>query len=212
MLKKILSAVALATEAKQPRTFEIPIFPLGSVLFPGGVLPLRIFEQRYMDMAKGCLKNDTAFGICLIREGSEVDTPAVPELIGTMARISQWDMQQLGVLQVRVHGEERFRITDRRIHSTGLIVGTVETLGADTVTECPEFAPCRDFLEKLLSKIGNAHFTGEPQLDDPSWVSYRITEVLPMNQPIKQKMLALTDARMRLEILHRVLREQKLLG
>jgi uncharacterized protein len=212
LLKKILSAVALAAEANKPRTLELPIFPLGSVLFPGGVLPLKIFEQRYMDMAKASLKSGTPFGICLIREGSEVGEPAVPEPIGTMARISEWDMQQLGVLQVRVHGDERFRILDRNIHSSGLILGTVEVVGPDSMTDCPEFAPCRDFLEKLLSKIGNAHFTGEPRLDDPSWVSYRITEVLPMSQSIKQKMLELTDARMRLEILHRVLREQKLLG
>lgn len=211
MLKKILSAVALSAEAKLPRTLELPIFPLGSVLFPGGVLPLKIFEQRYMDMAKGCLKNNAAFGICLIREGAEVGMPAVPEAVGTMARISEWDMQQLGVLQVRVNGEERFRITDRHVHASGLILGTVETIGPDNAEDCPEFAPCREFLEKVVSKIGNAHFTGEPRFDDASWVSFRITEILPISQVIKQKMLELTDARMRLEILHRVLREQKLL-
>jgi len=211
LLKKILAAVTLSAEAKLPRTLEMPIFPLGSVLFPGGVMPLKIFEQRYMDMAKGCLKNNAAFGICLIREGSEVGLPAVPEAVGTMARISEWDMQQLGVLQVRANGEERFRIVDRRVHESGLILGTVETIGADNIEDCPEFAPCREFLEKVLSKIGNAHFTGEPQLDDPSWVSFRITEILPISQTIKQKMLELTDARMRLETLHRVLKDQKLL-
>lgn len=212
LLKKILSAVTLSADAKPPRTLELPIFPLGTVLFPGGVMPLRIFEQRYMDMAKGCLKNNAPFGICLIREGAEVGAPAVPETVGTVARIGDWDMQQLGVLQVRASGEERFRIVDRRVHESGLIVATVETIGADNVEDCPEFAPCRDFLEKVLAKIGSARYAGEARLDDASWVSFRITEILPISQTIKQKMLELTDAKMRLEILHRVLKDQKLLA
>ena len=190
---------------------ELPIFPLSSVLFPGGVLALRIFEQRYMDMAKACLKNNTPFGICLIHEGAEVGAPAVPEAVGTMARIQEWDMQQLGVLQVRAAGEGRFRILDRRVLSSKLVVGQVTPIGDDEIGDCPEFAPCREFLRKVLEQIGNSHFTGDICIDDSSWVSYRITELLPINQVIKQKMLELTDARMRLEILHRILLEQRLI-
>ena len=73
-------------------TFELPLFPLGSVLFPGGTMALRIFEQRYLDMAKVCLKTDVPFGITLIREGNEVGTPAVPEAVGTLAYVTHWDM------------------------------------------------------------------------------------------------------------------------
>ena len=90
---------------------DLAIFPLNTVLFPGGLLPLRIFEQRYMEMAKACLKNDEHFGICLIRSGREVGAPAVPESIGSTAKIVEWDMQQLGVLSVKVQGGQRFRST-----------------------------------------------------------------------------------------------------
>jgi Lon protease-like protein len=80
------------------------------VLFPGGRLPLRIFEQRYMEMAKACLRDGTPFGVCLIRDGAEVGAAATPMEVGTLAKIESWDMPQLGVLQVSALGERRFRI------------------------------------------------------------------------------------------------------
>ena len=98
---------------------EIPLFPLGTVLFPGGLLPLRIFEQRYLEMAKACLRDGTPFGVCLIREGSEVGTPATHEELGCLARITQWDMQQLGLLQLVAQGGERFRVRAKRIRQIG---------------------------------------------------------------------------------------------
>ena len=87
---------------------DVPLFPLNTVLFPGGLLPLRLFEQRYLEMAKGCLRDGTPFGVCLIREGAEVGTPATHEDVGCLARIVQWDMQQLGLLQLVAQGAERF--------------------------------------------------------------------------------------------------------
>ncbi len=99
MLKTIIETVAeIRQRTAQPVTKKIAIFPLGTVLFPGGKLALRIFEQRYMNMAKASLKSGEPFGICLIREGAEVGAPAVPEPIGTMALIEDWDMPQLGIL------------------------------------------------------------------------------------------------------------------
>ncbi|HEX6690478.1 MAG TPA: LON peptidase substrate-binding domain-containing protein, partial [Burkholderiales bacterium] len=99
---------------------NVPLFPLNTVLFPGGRLPLRIFEQRYMDMAKVCLKDGSPFGVCLIVEGREVGDPAVPAEVGTLARISHWDMPQLGVLEVVALGSQRFRIKSRRVEPSGL--------------------------------------------------------------------------------------------
>src|SRR5262245_4738255 len=87
------------------RVKDLPLFPLNTVLFPGGRLPLRIFEQRYMDMAKACLKDSSPFGVCMIREGLEVGDPAVPADVGTLARITNWDMPQLGMLHVVALGE-----------------------------------------------------------------------------------------------------------
>jgi len=208
VLKRLLDAVSTA----KPKVRELPIFPLASVLFPGGVIPLRIFEPRYMGMAKACLKNDVAFGICLIREGEEVGEPAVPEAVGTTARIQEWDMQQLGILQVRATGGARFRILERHVDESGLITGQVIPIPEDENTAGTEFAQCSEFLRKVLTRIGNSHFKGEVRFDDPSWVSFRITEILPISQIIKQKMLELTDARMRLEILYRVLQDQQLIA
>jgi Lon protease-like protein len=209
VLKRLLDAVS---QTARPKVRELPIFPLASVLFPGGVIPLRIFEPRYMGMAKACLKNDMTFGICLIREGSEVGEPAMPEAVGTTARIQEWDMQQLGILQVRATGEGRFRILERHVTESGLITGQVIPIPEDENTAGTEFAQCSDFLRKVLARIGNAHFKGEVRFDDPSWVSFRITEILPISQIIKQKMLELTDARMRLEILHRLLQDKQLIA
>jgi len=102
---------------------EMPIFPLGTVLFPGGVLPLKIFEQRYLDMTKACLRDGTSFGICLIREGREVGAPAVPSSVGCIARIREWDMPQLGIFLLITEGTERFRLGGSRIDRSGLLIG-----------------------------------------------------------------------------------------
>lgn len=215
MLKKIFGAMSgVGTMASSPaaNSYELPLFPLGTVLFPDGILPLKIFEQRYMDMAKACLKNQAPFGVCLIREGSEVGSPAVPEAVGTLARIEDWDMEQLGVLQVRTSGGSRFRVLSTRVLDNGLIIGTVEDIEDDAPTQGEEFTACREFLALVLAKIGNDRHHGEARLDDPSWVSFRITEILPISPRIKQKMLELTDARMRLEVVHRVLKDQRLVA
>src|SRR3954471_18486567 len=110
---------------------DVPLFPLNTVLFPGGRLPLRIFEQRYMDMAKACLKDNSPFGVCLIVDGKEVGEPAIPADVGTLARIATWDMPQLGVLEVVAVGSQRFRIKEQRAGSNGLVRGDVELLNAD---------------------------------------------------------------------------------
>ena len=120
-----------------PRRQNLPIFPLNTVLFPGGVLPLRVFEPRYMDMVKACLKDASPFGVCLIREGQETGKPAVPETIGCTARIIDWDMEQLGVLQIRTLGEERFHIIGSRDNGKGLILAEVETMAAEEEISVP---------------------------------------------------------------------------
>ncbi|MCY7389342.1 MAG: LON peptidase substrate-binding domain-containing protein, partial [Burkholderiales bacterium] len=104
---------------------ELPLFPLGSVLFPGGTMALKIFEQRYLEMAKSALKAGTPFGISLIRQGNEVGAPAVPEGVGTIALITHWDMQNLGILQLKIRGEQRFKLLSLSTSRSGLIMGTV---------------------------------------------------------------------------------------
>jgi Lon protease-like protein len=190
---------------------EVPIFPLGTVLFPGGILPLKIFEVRYVEMAKACLKEGLPFGVCLIREGSEVGTPAVPEPVGCLARIAECDVEQLGVLQVKAEGLERFRIVATEVRRDGLIIGRVEDLHPEAaVTQAPGLEESAAFLKKVMPAIGAERFATPYRHEDASWVGFRLAEILPLRMEVKQKLLELTDAAMRLEILHGFLRQQKL--
>jgi len=190
----------------------VPIFPLATVLFPDMRLPLRIFEPRYMDMAKACLKHDSAFGVCLIREGHEVGTPAVPESVGCLARIAEWDMETLGILKVRADGTERFRLLRSQTTAAGLILGDIERIAAEAAADPPELAESAQFVRKVVEAVGSARFAQPCRYDDASWVGFRLAEILPLRQAVKQKLLELTDPAARLSILHRFLREQGLLG
>jgi Lon protease-like protein len=184
---------------------NLPLFPLNTVLFPGGRLPLRIFEQRYMDMAKACLKDSSPFGVCLIREGSEVGEPAVPAQVGTLARITTWDMPQLGVLHIVAVGGERFRITDRRVQADGLGRATVQALPGDEDSAIPaNCAACVTLLRKVIDQQSSL-FEPPLRLDSSSWVGSRLTELLPLPLSAKQELLELSDARVRLEKLSALL-------
>jgi Lon protease-like protein len=191
---------------------KVPIFPLATVLYPGSLLPLRIFEVRYMDMAKACLKDGSLFGVCLIREGAEVGAPAVPEPVGCLARIADCDMEELGILKVRAEGLERFRLRDSRVERQGLIVGEIERLAAEApAPEAPGLAECAEFLGKVVTAIGRERFAGEPAYGDASWVGFRLAEILPLRNDVRQKLLELTDASLRLSVLHQFLKKQQLI-
>jgi Lon protease-like protein len=185
---------------------DIPLFPLNTVLFPGGRLPLRIFEQRYMDMAKACLRDGAPFGVCLIREGREVGTPAIPADVGTLARIAAWDMPQLGVLQITALGEQRFRILERRVQANGLTLGTIELIAAEADESVPQSCTgCVKLLQRVIEQQAGL-FEPPHRLDSASWVSSRLTELLPLPLPAKQELLELDNARIRIERLNDLLR------
>jgi Lon protease-like protein len=186
---------------------EVFIFPLNTVLFPGGVLPLKVFEQRYIEMTKVCLSESRDFGVCLIKEGREVGAPAVPQEIGCLARITQWDMPQLGVFQLITEGIRRFRIVRSTVAKNGLISAAIETLPAD-----PQVAPadklCGDVLKAIIDKLGAAHFPTPHRFDDAAWVGYRLSEVLPLALETRQELLQFADPQDRLARLSRILSEQ----
>jgi Lon protease-like protein len=191
----------------------VPIFPLGTVLFPGALLPLRIFEVRYMDMAKRCLKEKSPFGVCLIREGQEVGGPAVPEPVGCFASIAECDVEEVGILKVVARGEERFRIVATETTPQGLVMGEVERIqGERDATNAEGFRECSEFLAKVITGIGVKRFAEPLLFEDATWVSFRLAEILPLRNDVKQKLLELTDATLRLAVLHRFLRQQKLLA
>ena len=184
---------------------ELPLFPLNTVLFPGGRLPLRIFEQRYMEMAKACLRDGSPFGVCLIREGAEVGAPATPVEVGCLARIGRWDMPQLGLLEITALGAQRFRILERRVEPSGLARASIELFEEDVDSEIPaSCAGCVRLLERVIEQQSGLL---EPphRLDSASWVSARLAELLPLPLAAKQELLELTHARTRLERLNALL-------
>ena len=197
----------------EPALDDLPLFPLNTVLFPGGVLPLRVFEARYMDMTRECLKHDQPFGVCLIREGAEVGTPAKPEGVGCLAYITHWDMQQLGLLQLRTRGGRRFRVLDSSVAGQGLLRARAELLPDETDADVPaQFTALPDLLRLVIADKSEAIFAEPHAFDSASWVGYRLSEILPVPLPAKQKLLELDGALTRLEILYRFLEQRGLVG
>jgi uncharacterized protein len=187
---------------------EVALFPLHTVLFPGGRLPLRIFEQRYLEMAKACLKDNAPFGVCLIHQGKEVGEPAVPVGVGCLARIAEWDMPQFGVLQVTARGESRFRIASQRVQADGLVRGSVERLPEGDDAPLPESA--RRYAQ-LLERVIEQHpalLERPHRLDSSAWVSARLAELLPLPLEAKQALLELDNGRERLQKLDALVRTQ----
>lgn len=171
---------------------ELPLFPLGTVLFPGGLLPLKVFEQRYVDMTKACLRDNTPFGVCLIREGQEIGQPATPQSTGCLATIEQWDVPHPNLFALLARGGERFRILDTAVNSSGLIIGKVEML--PEATAAGEMDPaCEEVLRLAIKRAGADSVPGPIQLDNPVWVSYRLAEILPITPQEKQALLEITD-------------------
>jgi Lon protease-like protein len=191
-------------------TEEQFIFPLGTVLFPGAALPLKIFEQRYIEMTKTCLRDDRPFGVCLIREGREVGDPALPQSIGCLAKIEQWDMPQMGLFHLLSRGTERFRLAESRVAKNGLITGVIERLPPEEASADVDDT-CRRVLEAIIERMDVSAFPKPFQLDDASWVGFRLGEVLPLDMRIKQELLEMTDASQRLARIRAVLMEEGLI-
>ena len=192
-------------------SFDIPIFPLNTVLFPGGVLPLRVFEVRYVDMTRDCMKNDKPFGVALIREGSEVGEAAVPETVGTTAVISGWDMQQLGVLNITTVGQRRFRIVSSNVAANGLITASVEKIPDEASREVPlENRACVALVRAIAVQVGEKRLPPPHHFSDAAWVGYRLSELLPIPLAAKQKLLELEDSVSRLQILTKYIEQQGL--
>jgi uncharacterized protein len=193
-------------------TQTIPLFPLGTILFPGGLLPLKLFEQRYLEMGKACLRDELPFGVCGIKQGNEVGAPAIPFDVGCLAKIIHWDMPQLGILHIVVQGGKRFYLRNHRSQANGLLVGEVETIDDDEPQSItPEFAPCVDVLRAIIEGVGAQHFLQPLQFDDGAWVGNRLAEVLPLPLVNKQTLMELLDANTRLAAIKDILYRQGLI-
>jgi Lon protease-like protein len=203
-------------------SYSLPLFPLGSVLFPGGLLALRIFEARYMDLMTACIKTGSTFGVVLLRKGGEVHgggaSPPQVESIGCQARLLQWDMAEPGLMLVRCRGLERFEVAKTRSGPNGLMIGDVRDVEADDAESVSdELAFASDALRHVIAAIESqqgdkAPFVGPFRFDDCAWVANRWCELLPIPMPLKQRLMALPDARARLELVAGFLRQRRIAG
>lgn len=194
----------------------LPLFPLRTVLFPGGLLPLKVFEQRYIDMTKACLGGGRPFGVCLITRGDEVarGDGALPQIatIGTLAHIVNVDMPQLGIFHVSTIGGHRFRVRGHAADAQGAMIAEASILDDEPRHPLAEsHAPLARILQAIASRLGSANFPSEVHYDDATWVGHRLAELLPLPLSIKQSMLEVNDANVRLASLAQFLEHQGLL-
>jgi uncharacterized protein len=180
---------------------SLALFPLNMVLFPAGPLPLRIFETRYVDMVRRCMREGCGFGVVLIRTGREVG-PAETFDVGTLAHITDFDQLPDGLLGLSCVGQQRFRILARSVQADGLNVGEVEWLAPEPVVPVPErHAPLAELLSTVLPQLGEVYTDIEMHLDDAAWVGHRLAEILPVPLPDKQTYLEIDDPIVRLDLL-----------
>ena len=182
-------------------TPDIPLFPLGTVLFPGGEIALRIFEPRYLALVRDCTRHASGFGVCLILEGSEVGAPASTAAIGTLAHIVDFEARQDGLLGIVARGGARFQARSTRVRDNGLVHGEVRFWPDEPVIPVPpEFGLLATILERLIEQVGGPHAKAErARFDDASWIGFRLAEMLPLAMPERQQLLQFTDPLQRLQ-------------
>lgn len=180
---------------------DLPLFPLQTVLFPGGELRLRIFEPRYLDLVRQCSREGQPFGVSLILAGAEAGTPALPAAVGTTARIVDFYTLPDGLLGICCIGEQRFHVRRTRLRDTGLIIGEVEqVVGFEPEPVAPEHGLLAQLLERLLEHVGGPHADApKAQFDDAHWVGFRLAELLPFEPRERQALLEMDAARARLD-------------
>lgn len=180
---------------------QIPMFPLNTVLFPGGPLSLRIFEPRYLDMVKECTANNSEFGVCLILRGQEAGDAAATVRMGTTARIVDFFTLDDGLLGISAVGVDRFALRRTSIRSNGLMAGEIERIEAEVAEEVgDQHLMLRTVLERMLEQVGTLYpGYGEEELCDATWLGYRLAELLPFEMHEKQRLLEGEDAIERLE-------------
>lgn len=178
----------------------LPLFPLQTVLFPGGPLSLRIFEPRYLDLVRDCTSNESEFGVCLVNDSEEPLRSTTPFRIGTTARIIDFFTMEDGLLGIRACGTDRFLIHSTSVRDNGLLTGEIDRLLPEPEALLDEqFLLLRTVLERMLEQVGSLYPRfGERELSDATWVGYRLAELLPLEPGEKQQLLEMEDAEQRL--------------
>ncbi len=178
----------------------IPLFPLNTVLFPGGVLPLKIFEPRYLDLVSECLRNEKNFGICLISFDHEIASSTKCCEIGTTAKIIDWDKREDGLLEIVVEGHERFRLLEKRERANHFAEGDVRLIEDDDDEELPgQYQLLSDLLRRIAQKFELSYQSEHALYENAAWVGYRLSEVLPLVPEERQELLEIDDVINRLQ-------------
>lgn len=209
-------------------SFQLPLFPLHTVLFPGGVLPLRIFEVRYLDLIQRCQKEGAPFGVVCLSRGSEVRLPpragdaavVEPEVfhdVGTLAHITHVERPQPGLMLIRCRGGRRFRLLGRTQLKHGLWTGEAEYLSEDAAVPLPEdLVPVRVGLQRLLQHMQSQASEEDLPIqaplrwDDCGWLANRWCDILPVSPQLKQQFLAVDNPLVRLELVADLLAHLKI--
>jgi len=188
-------------------TRELPLFPLNTVLFPGGPLPLRIFETRYLDMVRACMREGRGFGVVLLERGPEAGGPSQFVEVGTEASIVDFSRLEDGLLGITCIGRERFRVLEAWRQEDGLNVGRVAGIEPEPAVAVPgEFGHLADALRRILPELGEIYAQVPRRFDDAAWVGHRLAEMLPIATPDKQSLLEMSDPLARLAVIAPLIR------
>jgi len=207
---------------KNPTTASwIPLFPLGTTLFPGGVIALKIFEARYLDMMKRCLREDSPFGVVSILDNKPIDSDASAlanfSNIGTLAKLEEFDPIQPALYMTKSYGTQRFHVLDMKQEADGLWMGQVELIDADPEIPLPkEHEKVAAILHEIIAVIKSEDLLGDDafkipeNLDDCGWVSNRLAELLPLPPAQKNHLLAQSNPRIRLDLISEIIEDNDL--
>lgn len=181
---------------------NVPLFPLHTVLYPHGRLPLRIFEPRYVDMVSACMKTGTGFGVCLIKQGSETGPAATCFNTGTYAEIIDFSRQENGLLTITIQGTRRFKVLQTEVRTNNLLTGDIDWADSEGERESPEgYRPLRDLYLHIVDNYETLYSHEDHEIVSPALLSYRLAEFLPIDNNARQEVLETDAVEDRLELI-----------
>ena len=200
----MLSFIGRKPAKNLPET--LPLFPLGTTLFPGGRLGLKVFEQRYIELAKARIADGELFGVITLTDGGEVGAEQTFATVGTAARVLSFDMPQAGIFLLDVVGEDRFEVLHAKADKSGLQQATVRWIPAEKKVKLPNtYLELSTILSQIMGQAGDARFAEPFDLEDATWVGSRLVEILQLPPSIKQSLLEINDAELRLKTLYHLI-------
>ncbi|MDE0511987.1 MAG: LON peptidase substrate-binding domain-containing protein [Gammaproteobacteria bacterium] len=181
---------------------NVPLFPLHTVLYPHGRLPLRIFEPRYVDMVSDCMKTGTGFGVCLIKQGAETGPAATCFNTGTYAEIIDFSRQENGLLTITIQGKRRFSVLQTEVRTNNLLTGDIGWSDSEESRESPEeYRSLRDLYLHIVKNYETLYSHEDHEAVRPALLSYRLAEFLPLDNSAKQEILETDGVEDRLELI-----------